>query len=166
MTNKILLFIATAVIMASCNNSAEQQAAAQARQVDSMKNEMAKKQIIDSMNAAQAAQAATVNNERPVVHSSTVHHSSTVNRPNGTATTTETNYSTTNAATAPVKKQRKGIGPVAAGAIIGAGAGAITGAMVDKKKGEGAVVGGILGAGAGAGAGAIIKKHQKNKDEE
>jgi|GEM_PF-968672 len=161
-----ILFLATAFIMASCNNNTEQQAAIQARQVDSLKNEMAKKQIIDSMNtvnaAAQAAQAEQA--QKTVVHTT----SHTQHRSTSGGGSVTNNYTTTNAATAPAptKKVRKGLGPTATGAIIGAGAGAITGAMVDKKKGEGAVVGGILGAGAGAGVGAIINKKQKQKDAE
>ncbi len=160
-----ILFFAAALIMASCNNNAEQQAAIQARQVDSLKNEMAKKQIIDSMNAVNAAAAANAeadNAQKTVVHTT----SHTQHRTTSGGGSVTNNYTTTNAATAPapVKKTRKGLGPTATGAIIGAGAGAITGAMVDKKKGEGAVVGGILGAGAGAGVGAIINKKQKQKD--
>lgn len=52
----------------------------------------------------------------------------------------------------------------AKGAIIGAGVGAVTGAIVDKKHGEGAIVGAVLGAGAGAGTGAIIDHNKKKKE--
>ncbi|MCP9768927.1 glycine zipper 2TM domain-containing protein [Lacihabitans sp. LS3-19] len=49
------------------------------------------------------------------------------------------------------------------GAIIGAGTGAVTGAIVDKKhRGRGAVVGGLLGAGAGAVTGSVIDKKKGN----
>lgn len=61
-------------------------------------------------------------------------------------------------------KKKKKMGNVAKGAIIGAGVGAITGAVVSKKKGQGAIVGGVLGAGAGAGVGAVINKKQKQKE--
>jgi hypothetical protein len=181
-----ILFVALAGMMASCGSNSQQQAAIEARQVDSMKNVMAQKQIMDSMNAVVAARPVMLNNEQQMVSSggsvSHEHHSRSVNHNNGT-TRTETNTTSNNTATtvapapatapapapAPVAapvKQRKGIGPVAGGAIIGAGAGAITGALVDKNKGAGALIGGVLGAGAGAGAGALIKKHQKNKDGE
>jgi hypothetical protein len=49
----------------------------------------------------------------------------------------------------------------AKGAVIGAGVGAITGALVDKKHGEGAIIGGLAGAGLGAGTGAIIDGKKK-----
>ncbi len=96
-----------------------------------------------------------------------------VSKPN----TTSTNATTGNAYTASARsttpstpvsyastKKKKKMGNVAKGAIIGAGVGAITGAVVSKKKGQGAVVGGVLGAGAGAGVGAIINKKQQEKE--
>ena len=39
----------------------------------------------------------------------------------------------------------------------------VTGALVDKKKGQGAIIGGLAGAAAGLGAGAIIDNKNKNK---
>jgi hypothetical protein len=156
-----LLFLSMAVMTAACNNGAEQQAA-QTRQLDSMKNEMEKKNIIDSMNASTTTQVAVPSATHTNTHNTTVYHetdNTTRNAANAPANTTNVP-----APAAAPKKQRKGIGPEATGAIIGAGAGAITGAMVDKKKGEGAVVGGLLGAGVGLGAGAIIKNEQKKKD--
>lgn len=50
------------------------------------------------------------------------------------------------------------------GALIGAGAGAITGALVTKKnKGIGALVGGVAGGAAGYGVGKIVESNQKKK---
>nr|WP_068892556.1 YMGG-like glycine zipper-containing protein [Pedobacter panaciterrae] len=48
---------------------------------------------------------------------------------------------------APAKK--KGWSEAAKGTAIGAGAGALGGALIDKKKGRGAIIGGVVGAGAG-----------------
>lgn len=63
------------------------------------------------------------------------------------------------AAAEPAKK--KGMSKAAKGAIIGAGAGAVTGAIIAKKnRGLGAVVGGAAGAGVGYGVG----RHMDNKD--
>lgn len=50
-------------------------------------------------------------------------------------------------ASAPAKK--KGWSEAAKGTVIGAGAGALGGALIDKKKGRGAIIGGVVGAGAG-----------------
>ncbi|MBC8054063.1 MAG: hypothetical protein H7Y13_13440 [Sphingobacteriaceae bacterium] len=47
----------------------------------------------------------------------------------------------------PVRK--KGWSHAAKGAAIGAGAGAITGVLVDKKDARGAIIGGVIGAGTG-----------------
>ena len=47
----------------------------------------------------------------------------------------------------PVKK--KGWSHAAKGAAIGAGAGAVTGILVDKKDARGAIIGGVIGAGTG-----------------
>jgi len=65
--------------------------------------------------------------------------------------------------TTTVTEKRKGWSRAAKGAVIGAGVGAVTGALVDKKHhGEGAIIGGLAGAGLGAGTGAIIDT-EKNK---
>jgi len=45
--------------------------------------------------------------------------------------------------------KKKGWSDAAKGAVIGAGAGALGGALIDKKKGRGAVIGGVVGAGTG-----------------
>jgi hypothetical protein len=63
----------------------------------------------------------------------------------------------------PVKKKRKISRPVE-GALIGAGVGAVSGAIINKNnRGKGAVIGGIIGAGVGAGTGVIIDNKQKKK---
>jgi hypothetical protein len=61
-----------------------------------------------------------------------------------------------------VEQKRKGWSSTAKGAVIGAGVGAVTGAVIDKKHhGEGAIIGGLAGAGVGAGTGAIIDGKKK-----
>ena len=45
--------------------------------------------------------------------------------------------------------KKKGWSSAAKGAAIGAGAGAVTGIIIDKKDGRGALIGGVLGAGTG-----------------
>ena len=52
-------------------------------------------------------------------------------------------------AATPAAPAKKGWSSAAKGAAIGAGAGAVTGILVDKKDGRGAVIGGVLGAGTG-----------------
>ena len=80
--------------------------------------------------------------------------SNTVNYSNsGTMSSSTTNQ-------AKVEK-KKGWSNTAKGAVIGAGVGAATGAIVSKKKGQGAIIGGLVGAGVGAGTGAIIDEKKK-----
>lgn len=67
--------------------------------------------------------------------------------------------------TIPQIEEKKKLNEVAKGAIIGAGVGAVTGAIVSKKKGKGAIVGGVLGAGAGAAAGKVIKDKNAEKSD-
>ena len=52
-------------------------------------------------------------------------------------------------AAAPTTPAKKGWSSAAKGAAIGAGAGAVTGILVDKKDGRGAIIGGVVGAGTG-----------------
>lgn len=60
-------------------------------------------------------------------------------------------------------KKKKGMSTPVKGALIGAGVGAVTGAVVSKKKVKGAVVGAVVGAGAGAATGVIIDKRNEKK---
>jgi hypothetical protein len=143
-TMKNVIYIAViAALMASCGGGQSEQMkieAAKQAAVDSVNNvNIVKQRAIDSVNAVHAARA-----ERSARVSSGSSSSSS-----STATAEE--------------PKKKGWSSAAKGAVIGAGAGAITGAMVDKKKGEGAIVGGLLGAGAGAATGAIIDNSKKKK---
>lgn len=49
--------------------------------------------------------------------------------------------------------KKKGWSKAAKGTVIGAGSGAVIGAVISKKKGKGAIIGGVLGAGVGYGIG-------------
>ena len=55
---------------------------------------------------------------------------------------------------------KKGWSKAAKGAVIGAGAGAVAGVLIDKKDARGAIVGGLTGAGAGY----VIGRSQDKKD--
>lgn len=60
-------------------------------------------------------------------------------------------------------QNRKGWSPQAKGAVIGAGTGAVAGAVIHKRN---RVVGGAVGGVVGAGAGYAIGKHVDNKNKE
>ncbi|GHB84170.1 YMGG-like glycine zipper-containing protein [Persicitalea jodogahamensis] len=62
--------------------------------------------------------------------------------------------------------KKKGMSTPVKGALIGAGVGAATGAIVSKNnRVKGAVIGAVVGAGAGAGTGVIIDKRKEKKAE-
>lgn len=134
---KTICMIATiGLVFFSCQNSKEKeiQAAKQAT-LDSMKVVAEKQRVIDSMQTEMDKQEAL--NEKKEV--------------------TVINQTTTTA-----EPKRKKWSNTAKGAVIGAGVGAVTGAIISKKKGEGAIIGGVAGAGVGAGTGAIIDDSKKN----
>ena len=163
---KIISILAIAYALASCNNDAAnkqtEQLAAQQRTLDSVKNAMAQQHAVDSMNALMATQQQATAQQQGIA---TPHHAGQGTRviERNTVTNTSTIQSQGNAPAAAPEKKRWSA--KATGTLVGAGVGAITGAMVDKKKGEGAVVGGVLGAAAGLGTGAIIDKRKKNRQD-
>jgi hypothetical protein len=66
---------------------------------------------------------------------------------------------TSSTSTTTTTKKKKGWSSAALGTVIGAGAGGLGGALIDKKKGRGAIIGGV----AGAGAGYLIGRGQDKK---
>jgi hypothetical protein len=76
----------------------------------------------------------------------------------GTTTSTGTGSDEGTAST-PVPAKKKGWSNSAKGAVIGAGAGAVGGAIISKKKGTGAIIGGVVGAAGGY----IIGKNKDKK---
>lgn len=131
----LIIIITLAFTMFSCKDTKDQ----------ALVVEEDKQAVIDSMNVVlekqkmELAQQKSIDSMQAIVESQ--------KRSNRVATT----HTTTT-----VVEKRKGWSRAAKGAVIGAGVGAITGAAVSKKKGEGAIIGGLAGAGLGAGTGAII----------
>ena len=131
MKNACVIVFSLFLVSCQFQNKAEIEKAKQAS-VDSMKTEIERQRVVDSMEI----ELARVNEEKETIQSSK------------TVVVNNTTQS------APAK--RKGWSNTAKGAVIGAGVGAATGAIVSKKKGTGAIIGGLAGAGIGAGTGAII----------
>ena len=150
---KIISVLAiAATFAASCNSAADTEKEAQQRQLDSIKTEMARQHIIDSMNEVAAHHKATTK-------STTTH--TVVYNDNGEPIRQSVNESQATSSGQQTTQAKKGWSAKAKGAVIGAGVGAITGAAVSKtKKGKGAVIGGVIGAGVGTGVGAVIDKKE------
>ena len=147
---KALYAFVVMLLIVSCQNQGKE-AINKAKQasIDSMKVEINKQRIIDSMKTEMAnmkeekkIESQKAESQKVVV----VHEQAT-----GTAVAPQ------------ATPKKKGWSSTAKGAVIGAGVGAITGAAVSKKKGQGAIIGGLAGAGIGAGTGAIIDGSKKKK---
>lgn len=160
-----------AAVMASCGNKNNEVSDAQQKTIDSMKMEMARQQVVDSMNQA-SAEAAAVQHDAATQQAAAApgassHHSSGGKTSHATYVTNNTyNTAPQSPNTQPATQQKKRWSAKATGALIGAGAGAITGAMIDGRKGEGAIVGGLTGAAAGLGTGAIIDANKNKKEQQ
>jgi len=134
---KVFLFVSVSLFLAACNSGGNQQAEmAQVRQ-----------HTIDSLRAIDSVKAAEVKKREAAIR-----REREENRVAG-------------AETGPIPaqpKKKKGWSNTAKGAVIGAGVGAVTGAVVDKKSSAtGAVIGGLAGAGVGAATGAVIDHKKK-----
>ena len=136
MKNACVLLFSLLLVSCQFQNKEEIEKAKQAS-IDSMKTAIEQQRVVDSMEA----ELARVNEEKEAAQNSK---------------TVVVNNTTTQAA-----PRRKGMSNTAKGALIGAGVGAATGAIVSKKKGTGAIIGGLAGAGVGAGTGAIIDEKKK-----
>ncbi|MCC9072847.1 glycine zipper family protein [Flavobacterium sp. F-65] len=144
---KTLYLIVLSFAIFSCQNQGKMdiQKAKQAS-IDSMKIEMNKQMVIDSMKTEMAK--VQEEKEKEKIQAEAVPQKVVV---------------VNQQAPAAVTPKKKGWSSTAKGAVIGAGVGAVTGAIVSKKKGEGAIIGGLAGAGVGAGTGAIIDGRKKKE---
>ncbi|OJV14667.1 MAG: hypothetical protein BGO21_18360 [Dyadobacter sp. 50-39] len=138
-------------VMVACNTQSNKQEAvlkSQQKTIDSMRVAMEKQAIIDSMNAAQAQRAEAAKWEDLEKNEATNHTQAVASAP------------------APAARTKKKWSHTAKGAVVGAGTGAITGAIINKKRGEGALIGSLIGAGVGAGTGAIVDHSVKKRQQQ
>lgn len=157
MIKLVLTALIAAVALTGCgNNEAELAKLQHQRSIDSMnlvmeqqQLEIARQKSMDSMAAVVAAKEAAARNNRTY-------------RSSGSTQYVQSNSARSEPAPA-TEQKRKGWSGAAKGAVIGAGVGAVSGAMIDEKKGRGAIIGGVAGAGIGAGTGAIIDDSKKKK---
>ncbi len=192
---KIILYAATIGMLAACHSKADREAEIeQANQAaidsvnaitdrerldDSMQNETASEPVIAAPPTADEKTAPTRNKKPSTSPGKTKQpeNPGTAGTPSPvpTATSTTENDNTTVKTETPApssdpeasteEKKKKGVNNTVKGAIIGAGAGAVGGAIINKKNpGKGAIIGGVVGAGAGAVTGVILDKNKKKKE--
>ncbi|PWS29032.1 hypothetical protein DHW03_04145 [Pedobacter yonginense] len=145
---KIFVVIALSSVMFACNNKAKEEAALKQKEAekqlaikavkDSLRLDSFKKvELVKKEQAEQAKQEAALAAARRSGARSASYASS------GSGGSSST-YGGTQATA-----KKKGWSDAAKGSVIGGVAGAVGGALIDKKKGRGAVIGGLVGAGGG-----------------
>ncbi|RYE23288.1 MAG: glycine zipper family protein [Sphingobacteriales bacterium] len=176
---RLFIIAGISLSLGACHNDVKE---AQQRSIDSMQNELAKQHIVDSMNQASAeAEAVRRDSIMTAQQQAVASSNSNSTRRSGSGSSRRSSgsasnsYYTTNnyanpapAATQPQQatpQQKKRWSSKATGTLIGAGAGALGGALISDQKGKGAIIGGLGGAAVGLGTGAIIDAERKKKEE-
>ena len=147
---KLLIGLIVVSGLAACGNKAKLESAKEmVRLQDSL-------QMYKNGYATDTGASVVTTTVKPVTTARTTNGSSNNTRATTTSTSTSSNGTTTTTTTT----KKKGWSKAAKGTAIGAGAGALTGVLVSKNKGKGAIIGGVLGAGAGY----IIGRKKDKKD--
>lgn len=136
---KIFFVIISGMILSSCSNNAKQEALIKQQAIAAVKDSLR----LDSFKRAEVLTKEKEKEEQRVAKIKEEQRMLLLSEKNEAASTN----SNANQAATPAKK--KGWSQAAKGAVIGAGAGALGGVIVDKKDGRGAAIGGVVGAGAG-----------------
>lgn len=145
---KILVVIAlSSSVLFACNNKAKEEAALKQAEAEKA---MAVKAVKDSLrlDSFKRAETAKIEAEREAKHQAEL----AAARRSGQRSTAGRSYSSSSSSsyggTQPTAK-KQGWSDAAKGSVIGGAAGAVGGALIDKKKGRGAIIGGVVGAGTG-----------------
>jgi len=143
---KILVVIALSSVMFACNNKAKEEAALKQQQAE---KQLAIKAVKDSLrlDSFKKAEVAKVEQEKEAKHQAEL---AAARRASSSRSYASSGGGSSSAygGTQPTAK-KKGWSDAAKGAVIGGAAGAVGGALIDKKKGRGAIIGGLVGAGGG-----------------
>ncbi|CAM3937806.1 YMGG-like Gly-zipper [Pedobacter westerhofensis] len=148
---KLIAIFGIVLAMSACSNAKKEEAIRQAA-IKATRDSMR----VDSFKKAEVAQkelAVKEAEEKRILMLSEARaaENAPAARMAGTGSSSTTTTTTT--------KKKKGWSSAALGTVIGAGAGGLGGALIDKKKGRGAIIGGV----AGAGAGYLIGRGQDKK---
>ncbi|KRT13659.1 hypothetical protein ASU31_23515 [Pedobacter ginsenosidimutans] len=144
---KILVVIALSTsVLFACNNKAKEEAALKQQQAE---KQLAIKAVKDSLrlDSFKKAEVAKVEQEKEAKHQAEL---AAARRASSSRSYASSGGGSSSAygGTQPTAK-KKGWSDAAKGAVIGGAAGAVGGALIDKKKGRGAIIGGLVGAGGG-----------------
>ncbi|WP_316803525.1 YMGG-like glycine zipper-containing protein [Pedobacter nototheniae] len=144
---KILAVIALSSVMFACNNKAKEEAAVKQQQVEKQAAVKAVKDSLrlDSFKKADVAKQELAAKEKHDAELAAARRSAVRSSGSGSGSGTS---SSSYGGTQPTAK-KKGWSDAAKGTLIGGAAGAVGGALIDKKKGRGAIIGGVVGAGSG-----------------
>ena len=154
---KIFVVIALSSVMFACNNKAKEEAALKQQEAE---KQLAVKAVKDSLrlDSFKRAEVAKVEAEKEAKHQAELvaareagarsSRSSRSSRSYASSGTSSGGSSSSYGGTQPTAK-KKGWSDAAKGSVIGGAAGAVGGALIDKKKGRGAIIGGLVGAGGG-----------------
>jgi len=147
---KIVVIVALSSVLFACNNKAKQEAALKVQETE---KQMAIKAVKDSLRLDSFKKAEVVKQQELAKQKEEAEIATAVAKRKSLAAA---NHSSTGSAssssayggTQPTAK-KKGWSDAAKGTLIGGAAGAVGGAIIDKKKGRGAIIGGLVGAGGG-----------------
>lgn len=138
---KAFLVVISGIILSSCSNNAKEEALIKQQAIAAVKDSLRldsfkKAEVIAKEKEKEEQRIAQVREEQRILLLSEKNEAASAR-----------SASVNNESATPAKK--KGWSQAAKGAVIGAGAGALGGVIVDKKDGRGAAIGGVVGAGAG-----------------
>ncbi|RZK21517.1 MAG: hypothetical protein EOO86_00865 [Pedobacter sp.] len=148
---KIFVVIALSSVMFACNNKAKEEAALKQQEAE---KQLAIKAVKDSLrlDSFKRAETAKIEAEKEAQHQAEL---AAARRAGASSSKSSRSYASSGGSssssyggTQPTAK-KKGWSDGAKGAVIGGAAGAVGGALIDKKKGRGAIIGGLVGAGGG-----------------
>ncbi|KLT66909.1 YMGG-like glycine zipper-containing protein [Pedobacter sp. BMA] len=145
---KIFVVIALSSVMFACNNRAKEEAALKQQEAD---KQLAIKAVKDSLrlDSFKKAETAKVEAEKEAQHQAELVAARRAGAASSRSYSSSGGSSSSYGGTTQPTAKKKGWSDAAKGAVIGGAAGAVGGALIDKKKGRGAVIGGLVGAGGG-----------------
>lgn len=143
---KILVVIAlSSSVLFACNNKAKEEATIKQQDVD---KQMVIKAVKDSMRL-DSFKKADVAKQKQVQEAKQEAAIASARRSGARSVSSGSGGSATSYGGTQPTAKKKGWSDAAKGAVIGGAAGAVGGALIDKKKGRGAIIGGVVGAGGG-----------------